>query len=95
MITVQVINNIYDGNVIKLVRIDSSKPCLVPFIWHVLAASHMTSIKIELLDRTWKQSLVQGHTIVFGQKVCYIIEYDYSFYPKNAKNCSMLFVKYS
>ena len=55
----------------------------------------MTSIKIELLDRPLKDPLVQGHTVVFGQKVCYIIEDDNSFYLKSAKSCSMLFVKYS
>ena len=47
---------------------DKSKPWLVPFTWHVSAVSHVTGIKkIELLDRTLKLPLVQGHPVVFGQ----------------------------
>ena len=61
----------------------------------VSAVSHVTGIKIELLDRTLKMPLVQGHTVVFGQNICYIRkEYDL-FYLKSAGSYLMLFVKYS
>ena len=47
------------------------EPCLVPFTWHILAFSHVTGIKIELLDRTLKLPLVQWHPVVFGENFSY------------------------
>ena len=45
---------------------------LVLFPWQVSAVSHVTRIKIELLDRTLNMPLVQGHPVVFGQNICYL-----------------------
>ena len=67
-----------------LPTIDKSESCLVPFTWHTSAVSHVTGIKIELLDRTLKTSLVQGHLVVFEQNFCYRREEDYLFYLKSA-----------
>ena len=44
----------------------SKMPCLVLFTWHASAVSHVTGLKIELLNRTLKMTLVQG------QNICYI-----------------------
>ena len=40
--------------------------------WYALAVSHVSGIKIVLLDRTLKIPLVQGHSVVFGQNISYI-----------------------
>ena len=39
---------------------------------HVSAVSHVSGIKIELLDRTVKMRKMHGHPIIFGQNSCYI-----------------------
>ena len=51
----------------------------------------MTGIKIELLDRTLKMSLVQGHTVVFGQNICYTRKKYYLIYLKSAV-CEVLVI---
>ena len=42
--------------------------CLVPFAWCVSDVSHVTGIKMELLNRTLKMPLVPGHPVVFGHE---------------------------
>ena len=74
---------------------DKSGPCYVSFTWHTSAVSHVTGIKIELLDQALKIPLVQGHPVVFGKNFCYRREKDYLFYLKSAGSHFMLFVKYS
>ena len=47
------------------------------------AVSHVTGIKLALIDRTLKIPLVLGHPVDFGQHFCYIREEDYFFYLKS------------
>ena len=49
---------------------DKSKLCLVPFTWDASSVSHVTGIRIQVLDHTLKIPLVQGHPVVFGQNCC-------------------------
>ena len=44
----------------------------------VSAVNHVTGKK-ELLDRTLKMPLVQGHPVVFGQNICYMRKEYYLF----------------
>ena len=50
------------------------EPCLVLFTLTASAVSHVTGIRIELLDRTLKMRVAEGHPIVFGQNICYRIK---------------------
>ena len=53
-------------------QIYMSKTGLGAFTWHVLAVSQVSGVKLVLLERTLKKPLVQGHSVVFGQNICYI-----------------------
>ena len=65
---------------------DKSEPYIVPLTWHTSAVSHVTGIKIELLDRTLEIPLLQRHPVVFGQNL---------FFLESAESHFTLFVKYS
>ena len=62
-----------------------SEPCLVIFTLHASAVSHMTGIKIELLDRTLKMLIVQTHPVGFGQNICNLIKSNNLLYLKRAE----------
>lgn len=74
-----------------LPTMDMIKQCLVPFTSHLLIASHLIGVIIELLDSIYQMQLEQEHQVIFGLIICNTYNVDYLHYIKHVGSYFVLF----
>ena len=74
-----------------LPTMDMINQCLVSFTSHLLTASHLIGIIIELLDIIYQMQLEQEHPVIFGLIICNTYKGDYLQYIKHVGSYFVLF----
>ena len=86
-----IINFKHRGNLMYLQTMDMIKQCLVPFTSHLLIASHLIGIIIELLVSIYQMQQKQEHPVIFGLIICNAYKGEYLQYIKHVGNYFVLF----